>query len=149
MPDPEELIEAGIEGRAAFRDGEPRTANPHPKGTPWHRMWIWGWKMEDRITNEGALRGATQGENAMPEDREMPKYVSHKEVWALKIEAVEVGQYGRGWITPEDDGYGAFGVSKEYLEKHKPKPGGYYVVYADGYESFSPAKAFEEGYTAI
>ena len=26
---------------------------------------------------------------------------------------------------------------------------GYYVRYADGYESFSPADVFEDGYTAI
>jgi hypothetical protein len=30
-----------------------------------------------------------------------------------------------------------------------PQPGGYFVVYKDGYKSFSPAKAFEEGYTRI
>jgi len=40
-----------------------------------------------------------------------------------------------------------FRVSAEYLAKHKPTSGGYYVVYKDGYESFSPAQAFEEGYT--
>ena len=33
--------------------------------------------------------------------------------------------------------------------KHDPQAGGYYVVYADGYQSFSPAQAFEEGYTRI
>jgi hypothetical protein len=31
--------------------------------------------------------------------------------------------------------------------KHAPQVGGYYVRYPDGYESWSPAKAFEEGYT--
>lgn len=35
------------------------------------------------------------------------------------------------------------------MAKHKPVAGGYFVVYEDGYESFSPAKAFEEGYTRI
>ena len=49
-------------------------------------------------------------------------------------------------ITPEEDGYAAFEVSKEYMEKHDPKYGGYYVLYKGGYESFSPAKAFEDGY---
>ena len=43
----------------------------------------------------------------------------------------------------------SFTVSAEYLAKHKPVIGGYFVVYADGYESFSPAQAFEEGYTRI
>jgi len=40
-------------------------------------------------------------------------------------------------------------VSAEFLAKHKPEVGGYWVQYADGYQSFSPAAAFEEGYTRI
>ena len=36
-----------------------------------------------------------------------------------------------------------------WLDKHNPAVGGYYVVYKDGYESFSPAQAFEEGYARI
>lgn len=35
------------------------------------------------------------------------------------------------------------------MRKHKPEVGGYYVVYKDGYKSFSPAAAFDEGYTLI
>jgi hypothetical protein len=35
------------------------------------------------------------------------------------------------------------------LDKHKPEVGGYYVVYKEGYKSFSPAGAFEEGYALI
>ncbi len=37
-------------------------------------------------------------------------------------------------------------VPKEWAERHKPEPGGWYVVYTDGYASYSPAKAFEDGY---
>jgi hypothetical protein len=33
--------------------------------------------------------------------------------------------------------------------KHSPEAGGYYVQYKDGYTSFSPAEAFEEGYTRL
>lgn len=51
-------------------------------------------------------------------------------------------------IVPEQ-GYSPFEVSREYLDKHQPEAGGYYVRYADGYESFSPASAFEKGYTRI
>ncbi len=40
-------------------------------------------------------------------------------------------------------------VSSEYMGKHKPMIGGYYVRYEDGYESYSPADAFERGYTLI
>lgn len=50
---------------------------------------------------------------------------------------------------PADEGYAPFEVSPEYIGKHSPVTGGYYVVYADGYISYSPAKAFEEGYTRL
>lgn len=74
----------------------------------------------------------------------MPRYRCHKEVWALKIAAID-GDV----ITPADAGYAPFQLMPEYFEKHKPRVGGYYVMYADGYASFSPAKAFEDGYTLI
>lgn len=50
---------------------------------------------------------------------------------------------------PAEVEFPSFVVSAEYLAKHKPVVGGYFVVYVDGYESFSPATAFEEGYTRI
>lgn len=52
-------------------------------------------------------------------------------------------------ITPEGSDFPSFVVSAEFMAKHKPEVGGYFVHYADGYESFSPAKAFEEGYTLV
>lgn len=52
-------------------------------------------------------------------------------------------------IVPEENGYASFTVSRDYLAKHRPEPGGYYVVYDDGYKSFSPAKAFEDGYSLV
>ena len=76
--------------------------------------------------------------------REMPKYRCHKEVWALKIASVNDCT-----ITPVDEGYGPFEVPSNYIRKHDPQPGGYYVQYKDGYTSFSPADAFEDGYTRI
>ena len=81
----------------------------------------------------------------------MPRYRSHKEVWALKIKSVELDSVtdGSATITPEEDGYAPFRVDHEYVRKHNPKAGGYYVVYADGYKSWSPAAAFEEGYILI
>lgn len=79
--------------------------------------------------------------------QEMPRYKCHKEVWALKIASIRLTEDGRGWITPAEDGYAPFEVSAAYVSKHEPTPGGYYVVYKDGYQSFSPAKAFEDGYT--
>ena len=86
---------------------------------------------------------------------EMPRYKCHKDVWALKIQAVtdptEPGNESDGsrLLHFEESGYGAMRVSREYVNKHKPHSGGYYVVYKDGYQSFSPADAFEDGYTRI
>lgn len=80
---------------------------------------------------------------------ELPRYRCHKEVWALKIKGIAyVGPLGTV-ITPEDERYRGFEVSAEYMEKHKPQIGGYWVLYKDGYQSYSPAKAFEEGYAEI
>ncbi len=85
----------------------------------------------------------------MSGDREMPRYRCHKQVWALKIGEVVMLDDGRGVITPAEEGYASFEVSAEYMTKHVPASGGYYVVYKDGYQSFSPAKAFEDGYTLV
>ena len=93
----------------------------------------------------------------MTASREMPKYQCHKQVWALKIKAIArkpnpdttgvsaASSYG-ATLTPCEDGYGAFDVSPEYVNKHDPQVGGYYVVYEDGYKSYSPAGAFDSGY---
>lgn len=40
-------------------------------------------------------------------------------------------------------------VDHAWMLRHKPVIGGYYVVYEDGYASFSPVAAFEAGYTRI
>ncbi len=83
----------------------------------------------------------------------MPRYQSHKKVWALKIASVAIEVEGEAGgaavITPADEGYSPFVVNAEYVKKHQPQPGGYFVQYEDGYTSFSPAEAFESGYTRI
>lgn len=91
---------------------------------------------------------------------EMPQYECHKKVWALKIKEVNhkpnpdesgfscASSYG-AMLIPEDARYGAIEVDANYDSKHKPEAGGYFVVYEDGYLSYSPAKAFEEGYSLI
>ena len=86
----------------------------------------------------------------MSESMEIPKYRSIKLVRALKIAGVRAfwSQSG-GLIVPEDENFAPFTVSAEYMEKHKPKAGGYYVVYKDGYKSWSPAEAFESGHVKV
>ena len=83
---------------------------------------------------------------------EMPRYKCHKEVHALKIQEMRVvpeTTTGRWLLYPADPEYGPIEVDQEYMVRHKPQLGGYYVVYEDGYASYSPAKAFEDGYTRI
>ena len=78
----------------------------------------------------------------------MKKYRCHKVVQAAKItNIIEAGgsmtlEFDGGekvWFPPEDS----------FPSRHALEVGGYYVVYEDGYRSFSPAKAFEAGYTLI
>lgn len=98
-------------------------------------------------------------ENKMTDQKEMPKYKSHKEVWGLQIKSIvkdsdlaftqQRETDGSAIITPAEEGYSPFSVDHFYMIKHKPYVGGYYVVYEDGYKSFSPADAFESGYTKI
>jgi hypothetical protein len=82
---------------------------------------------------------------------EMPRYRSHKTVHALRIREISEARSadGAAIITPDDPGYAPFEVSGEYMRKHEPKAGGYYVVYDDGYKSWSPAEAFQGGYTRL
>lgn len=86
---------------------------------------------------------------------EMPRYECHKTVSALKIKEVqdptEAGSEtdGSRLLVVEEEGFLPIRVDQEYVRKHNPQAGGYYVVYNDGYTSFSPAEAFEEGYTRI
>jgi len=83
--------------------------------------------------------------------REMPKYQSHKKVWALKIAAIEFAQDGSAKIAPADSGYATLETKPDYRTRFQGSEDdlGYYVVYADGYASWSPTKAFEEGYTKL
>lgn len=83
--------------------------------------------------------------------RELPKYQSHKIVRALKIAAIETHKDGSATIAPKDDGFSTLKTQPGYAERFKGEEIdlGYYVCYEDGYESWSPAEAFESGYTRI
>lgn len=85
---------------------------------------------------------------------ELPRYKCYKEVQALKIKSVDIlvstnEAAPGGLLLLEGSEYPAISVDAAYLRKHQPVAGGYWVRYQDGYESFSPADAFEGGYTLI
>ena len=86
------------------------------------------------------------GDDAPRASIEMPRYVSHKKVWALEIASIEEAAYKRRLIF-KDKGYAPIYAEDEMFSRYRPVPGDFYVVYADGYKSFSPRKAFLEGYT--
>jgi len=84
------------------------------------------------------------------------RYKCHKEVFAGKI--VNINGTGDtsnlpvilNILTAEVDGMvGSIPVSTDYVTRHNPQVGGYFVLYADGYQSFSPADAFESGYSRL
>jgi len=82
--------------------------------------------------------------------KEMPRYVSHKTVHALKIAAIEIHEDKSATIAPVDGGIGsAFQTKAGWAERFtgSEEDKGYFVQYADGFASWSPTKAFEEGYT--
>ena len=81
----------------------------------------------------------------------MQKYKSHKIVEAAKIDRIEKLEDGSDRCLLHYGNYHGEHVivSHNHMNKHEPKVGGYYVRYPDGYESYSPAEAFEEGYAAV
>lgn len=83
--------------------------------------------------------------------REMPRYQSHKIVHALKIKSIYLTAPDGDEFAfdPADAGYARVIFPEGFVAKHNPQEGGYYIVYPDGYKSFSPAEPFESGYTAI
>ena len=76
----------------------------------------------------------------------MKTYKCHKQVKAFKISDIKL---------IEDSIYNLIGsndivmVREDFMQKFKPEVGGYYVLYNDGYTSYSPAEPFEEGYTEL
>ena len=86
---------------------------------------------------------------------EFPKYSCH--IRAARIVGVEplstphllLETDPKAFGPPEDVPTVQQAVTPEWLEKNKPQAGGYFVVYADGYTSYSPGKAFVDGYTLI
>lgn len=75
-------------------------------------------------------------------------FVCHKTVQAFKIHQQVALANGNVKLIDET-GELEVVVDGAYVDKHKPQAGGYFVQYHDGYRSWSPAEAFEDGYTAV
>lgn len=70
------------------------------------------------------------------------RYKCHKEVCAFKIAKLE------GCLIYSSDG-DCIEVDAKMFSRYTPLVGDYYVIYEDDYKSFSPAKAFEDGYSLM
>jgi hypothetical protein len=79
---------------------------------------------------------------------ELAKYKCHKEVLAGKIIKIDINSEGNHCLALEGADEPLI-VSDAYMHKHVPREGGYYVMYENGYESWSPAEVFEAGYTKV
>lgn len=86
----------------------------------------------------------------------LPLYQCYKQVRALKIKRV-TPHIERGGNIPfctmsiETDvpELKQVEVSGDFYTEKKPAAGGYLVIYEDGYRSYSPAEAFENGYSLL
>lgn len=78
----------------------------------------------------------------------LQKFKCHKVVEAMKIAKIVLAEDSEKAVLVGELGSEVH-VGAKYLEKHEPEVGGYYVRYADGYESWSPADAFESGYALL
>ena len=78
----------------------------------------------------------------------MRRYKCHKIVRAAKIETLHKGRETGDWSIGLER-LGPVVLTEDFIQKHHPAVGGYLVEYEDGYRSYSPAKAFEEGYTLL
>lgn len=83
---------------------------------------------------------------------ELPQWKCHKIVRAARI--LDMVMHGNsvplpGGATLHLDGGAKVATDAAWVQRCDPAVGGYYVVYEDGYTSFSPSKAFEDGYTRL
>lgn len=80
---------------------------------------------------------------------EMPRYVSHKKVWALEIAKINRMTPGKVTMSFVDEGYAPITLDEDdpLFARYKPIQRDFYVVYADGYKSLSPRQAFLDGYS--
>lgn len=82
--------------------------------------------------------------------RRLPLYDCHKQVRALKIKKVEQNADNSVDLLFEHKDYAPITIAGDAAKKFTGDPDlGYYVEYKDGYVSWSPTKAFENGYTPI
>jgi len=92
-------------------------------------------------------RNATPAEPSPIPHSTLPLYKCHKLVRAAKIRRIRNDGYR--FLLAFEDSVDNLYVSPAWVDNHGPVVGGYFVVYEDGYTSYSPAEAFEKGYRLV
>lgn len=93
----------------------------------------------------------------MKDITQLPQWKCHKVVQAIKIVRIQFETTVSCELVPIDSGFAPIRVDGEYMNRHlgrevvekmrETNDYGYFVLYADGYQSWSPSKQFEDGYT--
>lgn len=78
----------------------------------------------------------------------LPQWKCHKVVRAGKISLMAADEPNGLLMIHAEPSNMPFAVPLDFLQRHAPERGGYFVVYEDGYLSYSPAEVFEAGYHA-
>jgi len=74
---------------------------------------------------------------------EMPEYLCNERVWALQIDSIFKKRNSKEYkILAVNTSYGGIDIDQDYIDKHKPHAGGYYIVNKTGYKSFLPYETF-------
>jgi hypothetical protein len=80
---------------------------------------------------------------------ELARWQSHKVVRAGKVISLTFGVQVSVSVEAADGGYTVIDVPSKVFARGRPEPGDYFVVYDDGYQSWSPKAIFEAGYTRL
>ena len=87
---------------------------------------------------------------------QLPRWQCHKQVYGDRIKDIRPLPLEVQLDDAEDSGLrwyldcgAVITVSKSLIARSGPKVGDYFVQYEDGYQSWSPATAFKDGYTRI
>ncbi len=83
------------------------------------------------------------------EPKQWPRYQSHKQVSALRIEGVDHVAGPAVQLSFADSSYPPVVLQPVEYARYTPQVGDYVVRYDDNYQSVSPRKAFEDGYTRL
>ena len=81
----------------------------------------------------------------------LSRFKCHKEVMACLISAIEFAEDGSAKIAPKGANLDVIKTDAGFRQRFRgtEEDLGYFVLYEDGYQSWSPSKAFREGYSLM